>query len=482
MKTNPLWGPGSVPWLLRHDLRLGGRHMRASRRRAGPVALYVLATVVVLLHVAGFAAAPALAWLHGQFRTQSLMAGSIALASVLALFMSKAISSAADTLFERGDLDLLLSSPLPMHRVLATRLLAIAVSTAIMPIVIVLPVVDGMVLRGYFDWIGAYPVILGLGMTASALGSALTFGLLRLTGARWTAVAARVLATLLGVVALVTAQVQFLLPGIDRSALWQRLSAQAASGAHGPIWWPARALLGEPLPMLVFMATGMAILWGVSTLLGRAYAYGVLGPAASPQGTGADGGAAVAFGSSSAQGALLRKEFLLMVRQPGFAANILYQLVFIGPGTIMARRLGEASGTDAHAGIVLLTVMMTGRIARIVTAGPFSGDDAAGLAASSPASARSIVLAKLAASASLLAAVVAASLLVVWVEMPRALPATAVAATAAAGARLWMAAGQEQSLRRTGMGGRFQGDATALPGFLADLCWGLGGVALALAF
>jgi ABC-2 type transport system permease protein len=232
MRMPLLSGPGSVPWLLRHDLRLGTRHMRSSRRRAGPVALCILGTVVGLLHVVGFAAAPALSWLHEQFRAESMMAGSITLVSVLALFMSKAISQAADTLFDCGDLDLLLSSPLPMRRVLTTRLLAIAVITAIMPIVIVLPIVDGMMLRGYFSWIGVYPVIVSLGLLASSLGSALTFGLLAWLGPRFTAVAARVLATVLGVIALLVAQVQFLFPGVTHSGLWLALAAQARSGGR----------------------------------------------------------------------------------------------------------------------------------------------------------------------------------------------------------------------------------------------------------
>ena len=46
-----------------------------------------------------------------------------------------------------------------MRRVLATRLLAIAVIAGFLPILLVMPMVNGMVLRGYVAWIGVYPVL-----------------------------------------------------------------------------------------------------------------------------------------------------------------------------------------------------------------------------------------------------------------------------------------------------------------------------------
>ena len=87
-------GPGSVSWLLRHDLRLASRGMRATDARGTKVAATVLGLTVVLLHLIGFAAAPALTLLHDRFRADAMLTGSIALACVFALFLSKSMLKA----------------------------------------------------------------------------------------------------------------------------------------------------------------------------------------------------------------------------------------------------------------------------------------------------------------------------------------------------------------------------------------------------
>ena len=476
MRLPSPFGPGSVPWLLVHDIRLGHRGMRASGRRSGRVSLAILGTILVLLHVAGFAAAPFVGPLRDQFRAESLMAASIALASLFALFLCKAISEAADALYERGDLDLLLSSPLPMRRVLTTRLIAIAIISGIMPILLVLPFVNGMVLHGHFEWVGVYPVLASLCIGAAAAGSAITFGLLAWLGPRWTALAARVMATLFGAVAYLVAQFRFLYPGYASSGPWLALEAQARSGGHGPLWWPARALTGDPIPMAGLILANVLAATLVSHMLGKVYASGVLGHLALPAGGGRQADVP-GFGDGRSL-ALLRKEALLLVRHPGLASQLVYQFVFLAPGVLAVRGVGEAIGLQARAGAVLLAAMMTGRIARIIATGPFGSDESAGLAASSPAPSPDVLLAKLVAAGTLMAAVVAASLLVVGLEMPQALLATAVAATGAASTRLWLAAGRVQATRRVGMKGRFSGDPDALSGFMLNLFWGAVGVVL----
>ena len=165
-----LLAPGGVLWLLRHDLRLAGRDLRAAGKRQRRTVGTVLLAVVALLHLLGFAMAPMLARLHETDRARALLVGSFALAGAFALFLSKAISEATDALFQRGDLDLLLSSPLPMRRVLTSRLLAIAVNAGFLPLLLVVPLVNGMVLRGEFAWIGVYPVLASLSVVAAAGG------------------------------------------------------------------------------------------------------------------------------------------------------------------------------------------------------------------------------------------------------------------------------------------------------------------------
>jgi len=467
--------PGSVLWLLRHDLRLAGRDLRSGGGRRARVVATVLITTVVLLHLAGFAAAHALARWHDQFRAEALLTGSIALAGAFTLFLSKAISEATEALFQRGDLDLLLSSPLPMRRVLTTRLLAIAVIAGFLPLLLVIPLVNGMVLRGQFAWAGAYPVLISLCLAAAAAGAGITFGLLTSVGPRWTRFFARALATLFGAISFLSTQARFVVPEAMRGQVWHALMPVAGRVPLGPQWWPARAALGEKLPMLLIAGVAVVSVMSVSAALGQAYGTGVMTNLAVGPGVRAAGVERRFRGGTFA--ALLRKEWRLLSRHPGLGAQVFYQFVFLVPGAVALMKVG-ADGGHSPAGVVFLTALMTGRIAKIMVAGPFEADQAAALAATSPVAPRLLVRAKLVVVVAALAVVGGLPVLGIALKMPAAFPAALVACSAATWARMRVAVKRPAQLRRPGLSGRLPASTDGLLGVMIDIGWGLFGAAL----
>jgi ABC-2 type transport system permease protein len=471
--------PGSTLWLLGHDLRLAGRDLRAAGRGRSRTVAGVLLITVVLLHLVGFLGAPALAEAHKSWRPEALLTGSIALAGAFTLFLSKAISEATDALYQRGDLDLLLSSPLPMRRVLTTRLLAIAIIAGFLPILLVVPLVNGMVLHGYFEWTGAYPVLGSLALTASAAGAALTFGLLASVGARWTRFAARAFATLFGAISFLSTQARFILPDDVRLRLW--LAARPADGVvpGGVQWWPARAVLGEPGPMLALAIVGTVAILATSSGLGQIYGAGVMTNLATARAS-REAGVARRFRFGVA-GALLQKELRLLVRHPGIMAQVFYQFVFLVPGAAALLNVGRQAGISAG-GVVFLTALMTGRMAKILAAGPFESDDAEALAHTSPVNAAAVKRAKL--EAVLLGLIVVGGLPLVAIAwaLPDALPAALFSCGGAAANRLWLAASRPAYLRKRGLAGRMPANTDGLLGVMIDIAWGIGGAVLSLFF
>ncbi len=465
-----LTGPGSTLWLLRHDLRLAGRDMRAAGKGRSTAVASVLLTTIILLHFIGFISAPALSRLHETPHAETIAFLTIAVGGAFTLFLSKAISESVDTLYQRGDLDLLLSSPMPMHRVLVTRLMAIAVIAGFLPILVVIPVVNGMVLRGHMTWTGTYPVIFALSLVASATGATLTFGLLLVLGPRWTRLAARVLATLLGATSFLATQVRVLLPDHARDTLWRVLTP--LHGGYGwPQWWPARALLGEPWPMLALLCIAALVIILVSRGLGHVYATGVLNTLALPRRTVA-AGVARRFRDGLA-GALMRKETRLLMRHPGLAAQVFYQFIFLVPGAIALMHIGGTSQTPA--GVVFLTALMTGRISKILVAPAFEADQAQALAATAPVSAGAVLNAKLAVSCAAMMVVGGLPIAAIGVHLPRLLPAACISCSGAGATRLWLATRRPAALRRAGMQGRVRGNADGLLGVFVDILWGVGG-------
>jgi len=470
-----LGAPGSALWLLRHDLRLAGREFRSGGRRQVRAARYVMGAAILLLHLFGFLAAPILARVHDDDRGTALLTLSVALAGAFALFLSKAVSEATDALFQRGDLDLLLSSPLPTRRVLFVRLVAVAVTAGFLPLLLVVPLVNGMVVRGYFAWAGLYAVQASLSLLAAALGAALTFGLHALLGPRWTRIATRTLATLFGALTFFIIYAHSLLPAHLRAAIWAAWAPLPGAVPPGLQWWPARALLGDPLPLAALAVLAVAAAVGVSTMLGRAYAAGVMGTLASPAPARAAG--AERHFRDGVFAAVLRKERRLLLRHPGMLAQLVYQFVFLVPGALALMNI-SGRGPHSGAGVVFLTAMMTGRITKVIVAGPFESDQAPALAAASPLPPRLATAAKIIVTVTALALVGGLPVLGIGVVLPLAFPAACLACGAAAATRLGLAIARPRSMRRDGLHGRLRASTDGLLGAAVDIGWGAFGAVL----
>ncbi len=480
-------GPGSTLWLIGHDLRLTARDMRATGAGRRTAFVTVLGSVIVILHVMGFLAAPVLARLnHGCGAAaaphascgDALLTFTVILSGAFTLFVSKAITEATDSLHQRADLDLLLTSPLPPGRVLMTRLFAIAVIAGFLPIIVILPLVDGMVLRGRFAWVGFYPVLLALALTAASFGAALTYGLLAWVGPRWTRLLARALATAFGAAAFLFTQARMLVPEQTRRHVWTALAPGPADQGWEVQWWPARAALGSPVPIAFLLLVAAAAVLATSHLLGRAHGSGVIGtgPVAA-HGSAATGQLRFRAGQRLA---LLEKECRLLRRHPGVMAQTFYQFVFLVPGVIALSRLGDGKQAGAG-GVVFLTTLMAGRISRVLSVPPFEADQAAELAAGSPVAKTAVLRTKLAVASLALLVVTGLPLAGILWRLPYAFPAAAIGTFGTCATRLWLAATGKQKKARRGLKSRLGLTNDGLLGALIDVAWGVAGVVLLLA-
>src|SRR5687767_12876637 len=123
--------PGSAVWLLQHELRLfwfGTASAKAGSapRRPGKTAVIVFALIWIALH--------ATVWvLLRKFGAGMQMLGvllTVLLLGATTFMVSSAIGSSVRVLYERGDLDLLLSSPLPSRSIFTVRLAGVIAGTA----------------------------------------------------------------------------------------------------------------------------------------------------------------------------------------------------------------------------------------------------------------------------------------------------------------------------------------------------------------
>ncbi|WP_306394371.1 putative ABC transporter permease subunit [Telluria beijingensis] len=452
--------PGSVGWLLRHELRLawfnaaGGKE-GASKRRPGNAALALALMGWAALHLLGWVTVEKTAAIPGD-DPRILLAIAAMLVAGATFMLSSAIKSSVLVLFERSDLDLLLSSPLPSHSIFTVRLAGVAASTAAIYLFFLAPFAHAGLLQGQWRWLGIYPGVISVAVLCSCVAMLLTLGLVRVLGARRTRVVAQVIGALAGALLVIASQLQSLssreTQGRAREMLGGLLGRDGI--ADNPLLLPARAVLGEPLPMLLLAGAAAAVFVLTARRTHRFFARGLqLAASAARARTAPEAALRPRFGRSLFRTVAV-KEWRLTVRDPHLLSQVLLQLLFLLPLFFIIFQRAEVQVQALGAGLALLCSSLTGALAWIA----LSAEDAPDLLLVSPASLRTVRRAKLAAAVMPVLALVAVPLLWLGVRAPLAgLAVCLVVCGAVLGAGLvvfWSGRpGQRSNFKGRGKGG-----------------------------
>lgn len=284
--------PGSLLWLAASDMRLG---VRAAASAAGGA----LSVRTAILVAGAFAALllmvrPVGRWIAAAAADPTRAAAldgamTLGAAIVLPWIASHALTGATRSLYGRGDLDLLLTSPLPPQRILAARALAIFVEATTAVSVFLLPVLISAVWFGGLRWLALAPTIIGLGLLGAAGGVALALGLFRLVGPQRTRQIAQVVAMLLGVTFVAVLQALNFLPQEFDARLGEIGAPVGGDGSaigHA-LLVPARAAQGDLFAMTALIGAGAGALALVCAWLGRSFVQAALSAAGAPARSGA---------------------------------------------------------------------------------------------------------------------------------------------------------------------------------------------------
>ncbi|WP_313634403.1 putative ABC transporter permease subunit [Massilia timonae] len=408
--------PGSVGWLLRHELRLAWFNASgAGKRRPGNAAIGLALLGWAALHLLGWVTVQRLAGVADD-DPRILFVISALLAGGAALMLSSAIKSSVLVLFERSDLDLLLSSPLPSHSIFSVRLAGVAASTAAVYLFFLAPFAHAGLLQGQWRWLGVYPGVISVAVLCSCAAMLLTLGLVRVLGARRTRVVAQVIGALAGALFVIASQLHSLSSRESQGRVREMLDGllrQDGMSDH-PLLLPARAMLGEPLPMLLLAALAAVVFVLTARRTHRFFAHGLqLAASAARAGTAPTAPLRPRFGRSLFSTVVV-KEWRLVVRDPHLLSQVLLQLLFLLPLFFLIFQRSDVQVQALGAGLALLCGSLTGALAWIA----LSAEDAPDLLLVSPASLATVRRAKLAAAIMPVLALVAVPLLWLTVRMP----------------------------------------------------------------
>ena len=427
--------PGTTVWLLSHEIRLAWRGLVGGKRGGRRMVAFAILGLVAL--AGGMGIAWALRDFEPPVNAVSILMADVIAVLIFTLMLSQTLASGIEALYTRGDLDLLFSSPLDPRKTLTVRFLALAGSAFAAFALIVSPFLAAAAVFGHWRWLAVFPVLGALALAASATGLALAVGLFALIGPRRTRTVAQVLAALIGAMFFMVSQARNLIGGRASTTLFTQV-AGAANDPHLRLpaiaGWPLRAMLGEPGPLALVVAAGVAVFFLISTWLSRRFAA----DAAAAQ--GADLGGAKAKPGANAVfaggpfAATFIKEVRLLRRDWALLSQVLLRVLYLIPAAFVLLRNAGSHASFLLPGGAAALAFLAGQVAGSLTWVTVSAEDAPELIASSPAPIRIVRRAKLAAGMTPLAVILVLPLVALIVIAPLTGVAATLGAAASAGA------------------------------------------------
>lgn len=378
----------ALGWFARHEIRLAWREWLAmmtgsrGKRKRAIIALIVFAAV---MHLPAYAVIGRFADLQAPLGKSELIVITSTIFLAWALMLSQAIESVTRVFYARADLDLIMSSPANLANVFSVRIGAIALAVIGMALLLSTPFVDVLVIGGGARWLAAFGVVVAIGLSAAAVAIAITVLLFRLIGPSRTRLVAQIVAAVIGAGFVIALQVAAILSYGTLSRFTVLTSDAAAAYApdlDSPLWWPARAAIGDGMLLSWLLAAGLLLLGAVMALFSPRFADTVVRVAATAR-PSRRGARKTAFRGGSQQQALRAKEFLLLRRDPWLLSQSLMQLLYLVPPALMLWR----SFSESSTAVVLITpviVMAAGQLAGGLAWLTISGEDAADLVATAP--------------------------------------------------------------------------------------------------
>lgn len=325
---------GTWQWLLWHELRMMFRESRqyVSRTRTlwTVLGLHLLVGLITVLLVLSLSKQPVPA-----NRVIDSPQALIYFLLLIAFLFSSAIKSAVALLFDGGDIELLLCSPIPSRTIFIVRLLRVAVSSGLLLALFLLPAVNIAACMGHIRVLAVYPVLASLLLTLAGGAMLLTVGLVRCLGAKVARQAAQITAVLCGSILFILLELPNMLNKTQRHQVWGWVQHSIAPGGwlgdHSLLRYPLRAAWGQPLPLLVCVSVAAIMTLCVIRYLGKRFSEGLLTAQSEPGSLPKKSGS-VRFNRSLGKNLLL-KEWRLIYRDPFLISRLFRQILFMVPGT-----------------------------------------------------------------------------------------------------------------------------------------------------
>ncbi len=407
--------PGSLMWLVANDMRNNIR-MLGDVLSNWPVAarLALALALVILLHAAAYGAFR-LAEIAGSLTASGATASIFATGAGLWM-VSQGLLGAARALYQRGELELLLSSPMPPWKPVAARAISIAGSSAGSLAAFLIPTANvGAYLNGP-HWLAIYPLAAAWALAGTACGFVIAVALFHAVGPRLARMVAQVTAALIAGLFVLAVQILAVLPddlAVMAGRAFDWINALLPNARFAPL---ASAVSGDPLPALASVPIAAALFVAALVMTAPSFVR------AASVAAGTAIGPVAARGRPFREGpltALRLKETRLLLRDPNLFAQLGLQIVYTLPLSVIL--LKNPSNIPPGLALLPLVVVLASQVSASLSWLTISGEDAPELIATAPLSPAYPEAAKLTAVAIPLAAILLLPTAVLYWVAPGAL-------------------------------------------------------------
>lgn len=385
--------PGGFLFLMLNEVRLA---MRAARKRRGNNLIWGL--LITVYTAMGFWLASNL--VHIPIHASPLGLNIVLAVAVLAMsFMTtQAMLRSQDTLYQSGDLDLLLTAPLSPRRVLLAKLCGIVANIMMVFAAFTLPVALPVALLGHPGLFGIPLVLLALALVSACVGLAITLLIVRVASPRTARTIGQIVGAFLAAGVFLASQLLSQGPGRESAgrALLDWLMRHDY-GSHGLPSLPGLAAFGDFAAMVAVLGGAILVFIGAGALLGRVFLTSYQNaPTRLTRSRGkAKGGISRHF-RESLFATMFAKEARLLRRDPQLAFTIVLRLIYLLPIALPAFTHGR--GPPLLPALAFFGVLLAGQLAGSLAWLTVSAEDSPDLIAVAPVEKAVAARAKLAAA------------------------------------------------------------------------------------
>ncbi len=376
----------SFLWLLAHEVRLNWRALEFSLRAS------IILSVLMAAYIAvGF-------WFAANGIDEKIeptpyfyimiLIGSFA---AFTFNLSGAMRATQHTLYEQGDLELLLTSPVSPQRVMMAKLAGISMSMLAFNVVFIFPLLIPIALLKNPNLLGLPVLFIAIAIFATCVGLGLTLLMVRSLGPTVARKVIQILAAIMAASIFIVSQLA-LHVGSGNKTGFQSLYDWCVNngiGATGISSLPGKAGFGDPLASSLIVVGAAAIFVFTTGALQNIFmkSFQTAGNQVSPR-KNKNQNIAQHFNNNFGR-VIVGKEMLLLMRDPALIFNLLLQLIFFIP---LMLGLGKVTNLFLLIpGATFLSVFGSAKLIGDITGLAITGEDAPDLLAVSPRTPKQIL-------------------------------------------------------------------------------------------